>query len=138
MMQLKKPNIIFYQSLGELFYAIAAADKTVKAEEYGALIKMVMDEWKIYENVKDFYDESAGYQIEFVFNWFDYEHADAKDCFENFYKYAKKHPEEFTEENTALILKTANTIANAFSGKNKSELILLARLKMLFKEINLN
>ena len=134
----EQPNIIFYQSLGELFYAIAAADKTVKAEEYEALLKMVMDEWKIYENVKDYYDESVGYQMEFVFKWFDYEHTNAQDCFENFCSYARQHPKLFTKNKINLIIKTAEAIANAFASVNKSELIMLARLKILFKEIGLN
>ena len=137
MTQIEKPDIIFYQSLGELFYAIAAADKTVKAEEYEALLKMVMDEWKIYENVKDFYDESVGYQMEFVFKWFDYEHVDAQDCFNNFCDFARKNPVFFTEDKIKLILSTATAITNAYASKNKSELIMLARLKILFKEIKL-
>ncbi|OIQ18744.1 hypothetical protein [Lacinutrix sp. MedPE-SW] len=131
----EKPDIIFYQSLGELFYAVAAADRTVKPEEYDALLKMVMDEWKVYEDVKDYYDESVGYQMEFVFNWFDYEHMDAYDCFKNFSAYAKSHANLFTTEKKQLILKTAYKIANAFSGKNKSELIILKKLELLFKNI---
>lgn len=138
MKSIEKPDIIFYQSLGELFYAIAASDKTVKAEEYEALLKMVMDEWKIYEDVKDYYDESVGYQMEFVFKWFDYEHTDAQDCFENFCDFAKKNTAFFTKNKIELILKTAYSIANAYASKNKSELIMLTKLEMLFKDIRSN
>ena len=137
MTKVKKPDIIFYQSLGELFYAIAASDKTVKADEYEALLKMVMNEWKVYEDVKDYYDESVGYQMEFVFNWFDYENTDAQACFENFCDYAVKNPDFFTNEKITLIFKTAESIASAYASKNKSELIMLANLKILLKEIEL-
>ena len=50
MTHVKKPDIFFYQSLGELFYAVAASDNIVKVEEYSVLLKMVLDEWKIYKN----------------------------------------------------------------------------------------
>ncbi|WP_346883545.1 hypothetical protein [uncultured Algibacter sp.] len=138
MSYIEKPEILFYQSLGELFYAIAASDKVVRASEYNTLKRMVMDDWKIYEEVKDFYDESVGYQMEFVFEWFDYEHTDAQECFENFCDYARAYPKLFNKENSNLIIKTANAIANAFAGKNKSELIMLTKLKLVLTEINKN
>ena len=135
MTRVEKPNIVFYQSLGELFYAIAAADKVVKTEEYEALLKIVTNEWNIFEDVKEYYDESVGYQMEFVFKWFDYENMDAQDCFENFCDYARKNSNLFTKDNVELILKTAESIACSFSSKNKNELIMLARLQILFKEL---
>ncbi|AUC81150.1 hypothetical protein [Lacinutrix sp. Bg11-31] len=136
MTHVEKPDIVFYQSLGELFYAIAASDKTVKAEEYEALLKMVLLEWKIYENIHEFYDEAAGYQMEFVFKWFDYEHMDAQDSFKNFCEYARKNSKLFTKNIIKLILKTTESIASAFASKNKSELIMLAQLQILFKELS--
>lgn len=132
--KINKTEIIFYQKLGELFYAIAAADKVVKAEEYNALTKLITDDWNVYKNVNDFYNEAEGYQIEFVFNALENKEIDAKTCFSNFKNYARKEPKLFTKETIELILKTTNTIASAFSSKNKSELIMLANLKLLFQE----
>ena len=37
----KKPELLFYQKMGELFYAIAAADNVVRESEYGALKNLV-------------------------------------------------------------------------------------------------
>lgn len=41
----------------------------------------------------------------------------------------------FTENRKRLILKTANAIASSFSNRNKSELIILAKLDIELKKI---
>jgi hypothetical protein len=127
----KKPQVLFYQKLGELFYSVAAADKVVEKSEYEALRSMVVSHWKDLDDYEDSFHTDAAYQIEIVFDWFDYEHLDADDCFNNFKEYKKDHEYLFTPERKKLIWQTADTIANAFSGRNKSELIMLARLKLL-------
>jgi hypothetical protein len=131
---LDKPQLLFYQKMGELFYAIAAADKVVRKEEFNTLKKMVLDEWKNLDNYEDPFHTDAAYQIEVVFDWFDYEQLEATECYESFADYKKENPKLFTNERKDLILKTANAIANSFSGKNKSELIMLAKLKLLLKK----
>ncbi|NER16835.1 hypothetical protein GWK10_06415 [Spongiivirga citrea] len=132
----EKPEILFYQNLGQLFYAIAAADKVVRKAEYDALKKIVLDYWKDYEEAQDAYDEPVAYQMEIVFEWFDYESMDAQDCFDSFSEYAHEHPRAFSKEKRILIVKTAEAIANSFAGKNKSELIMLTKLKMLFRKLS--
>ncbi|QQX75790.1 MULTISPECIES: hypothetical protein [Aequorivita] len=131
---LDKPQLVFYQKMGELFYSIAAADKIVRKAEYEALKKIVIEQWKNLDDYEDPFHTDAAYQIEVVFDWFDYEQLDANDCFESFADYKKEHPKLFTHERKQLIWKTANTIANSFSGKNKSEVIMLAKLKNLLKD----
>jgi hypothetical protein len=129
-----KPQLLFYQKMGELFYSIAAADNVVRKAEYEALKRNVAEQWKNLDGYEDAFHTDAAYQIEVVFDWFDYEQLDANDCFESFADYKKENQKLFTEERKKLIWKTANAIANAFSGKNKSELIILAKLKMLLEE----
>ena len=129
----KKPQVLFYQKLGELFYSIAAADKVVQKSEYEALRTMVVSHWKDLDDYEDVFHTDAAFQIEIVFDWFDYEHLEADDCFNNFKEYKKEHEHLFTPERKKLIWLTADAIAHAFSGKNKSELIMLARLKMLLE-----
>jgi len=126
-----KPKLLFYQKMGELFYAIAAADKVVKEEEYKALKDLVSTEWKKLDSCKDQFNSNAVSQIEVVFDWFDYEQLDANDCFDSFADYKKANPNFFTEERRKIIWDTANAIASAFAGKNKSELIMLAKLKRI-------
>lgn len=124
---------VLFQKLGELFYAIAAADKIVRNQEYDALREFVKKEWGKSENLKDPFGADAVFQMEIVFDWFDYEGRDAWECFENFREFKKTHEELFTPERKKLILNTASAIANAFSGKNKSELIMLAKLEQLLQ-----
>lgn len=128
-----KPQLLFYQKMGELFYAIAAADKVVRKEEYDVLKNIVVEQWKNLDDYKDPFHTDAAYQIEVVFDWFDYEQLDANDCFESFADYKKEHPKLFTQERKELIWKTANAIASSFAGKNKSELIMLAKLQIILK-----
>ncbi len=134
MQEIVEPELIFYQKVGELFYAIAAADKVVRKEEYERLCELVVSHWKNFENTKDEFGTNAAYQIEVVFDWFDHEQADAKECYEGFKDYFEAHPKLFTTERKQLILETANAIANSFAGKNKAELMILAKLKLLFEE----
>ena len=55
-------------------------------------------------------------------------------CFKEFLEYKNEHTYFFTDTIKQLILKTANAIAAAFAGKNKSELIMLAKLDMELKK----
>jgi hypothetical protein len=127
-------EILFYQKLGELFYAIAAADKHVNTKEYSALIKMIIDDWKIYESVHDFYTEADGFQIEYIFNLLYLKKVESQICFNHFKDYARTNAFLFPLKKVKLIFKTATAIANSFSSKNKKELIMLANLKLLFQE----
>ncbi len=129
----EQPQVVFYQKLGELFYAIAAADKVVRTKEFEALRKLVKDEWEEIDDYTDEFDTDAAYQMEIVFQWFEYEQLDASDCFNDFASFYKDNPKLFSERKLKLIWKTANAIANAFSGKNKSEVIMLTKLRLLFQ-----
>ena len=128
-----KPQLLFYQKMGELFYAIAAADKVVRKAEYDILKNIVSEQWRNLDDYEDPFHTDAAYQIEVVFDWFDYEQLDASDCFESFADYKKENPKLFTKERKDLIWKTANAIASSFAAKNKSEVIMLAKLKMLLE-----
>lgn len=128
-----KPPLLFYQKMGELFYAIVAADKVVRKKEYDTLEKMVLEKWKNLYDYKDPFHTDAAHQIEVVFNWFDYEQLDANDCFDSFADYKNENQNLFTPERKKLILETADAIARYFVGKNKSELIMLDKLKAVLK-----
>lgn len=126
-------ELLFYQKLGELFYAVAASDKTVRESEYKTLTALVEEEWKRMDDYVDQFETDAAYQISIVFEWFDYEQMDAQDCFKSFADYYKENKELFSEKRKALIIKTVQKIAAAFSGTNKSELIMVTKLQLLFK-----
>ena len=131
MEQSKSTSINFYRNLGKLFYAIAAADRNVRDEEYNTLKDIVKAEWLSVDDIEDSFGTDTAYQIEIVFNWLRNEDDyNAQDCFDNFIVYKKKNEHLFTDMIKQLIMKTATAIASSFSGKNKSELIMLANLNI--------
>ncbi len=129
---ISKAELSFYQKTGELFYAVAAADKIVRTQEFDTLKEVVNTLWRPMEHYEDEFGEDAAYQMEIVFDWLDYESLDAEDCFDDFKDFYHNHPSLFSEKRKQLILKTAHKIAASFSGKNKSELTLLGKIQLLF------
>lgn len=133
---MKNPGIPleFYQSLGNLFYAFAAIDRVVRKDEIAVLKKLILEEWQAVDTAKDEFGSDAAFQIKAVFDWLDEAEADPEKCFERFKEYKQEHESYFTPQINALIFKTADKIAYAFAGKNKAEVVLLAKLKILLKE----
>ncbi len=132
----KKLNIGFYENVAKLFYAIAAADKVIKEEEFNALKTMIKNEWLTVDESEDDYKTDAAYQIEVVFEWLQSKKSDASICYNEFIEYMNGHSYFFTDQLNGLIMKTANKIAASFAGKNKSELIMLAKLNLELKKVN--
>ena len=131
----KKMTLKFYQNLGRLFYAIAAADRHVRKEEFDKLKTLVKRQWLDVDSIEDKYHTDGAYQIEIVFDWLDKEeNLNANECYKAFVNYKNEQPHLFTDSLKKLILKTANAIAYSFSGINKSELIMLAKLDMELKK----
>lgn len=131
----KKLTLKFYQNLGKLFYAIAAADKDVRVEEFDKLKELVKKYWLDVDIIEDAYKTDAAFQIEILFDWLnEKENLDIKGCYNTFVKYKNEQPHLFTDNIKKLILKTAYDIALSFSGLNKSELIMLAKLDLELKK----
>lgn len=131
----KKLNIRFYQNVAILFYAIAATDKVVRKEEFNKLKEIVKSKWLTVDETEDEFQTDAAYQLEIVFDWMASKEIDATKCFNEFMEYKDEHEYFFTKEIKTLVLKTAEKIAAAFYGKNKSEMMLLAELDKSFKQI---
>lgn len=134
-MSTKEPLAPFYQHLGHLFYAVAASDKVVRPSEIDSLHAMVLSKWVPMGEKEDEFHTDLGYQIEIVFEWLKHNATGADESFEKFSNYAMEHPDEFTRNRKQLIWQTANDIAESFSGTNKSELIMLAKLRLLLNKI---
>lgn len=131
----KKMTIQFYQNLGKLFYAIAASDGSVRDIEFDKLKTYVKKQWLEIDDIEDTFGTDAAYQIEVVFDWLNYEEElDAKGCYNDFIAYKNNQNHLFTKEVKRLILKTASSIAYAFAGINKAELIMLAKLDIELKK----
>ncbi|MEA1785180.1 hypothetical protein U1E44_03685 [Arenibacter sp. GZD96] len=126
-----QPNKELYQHLGILFYAMAKADKKVHQAEITELRAIVKTQWLPLDDLTDEFGTDAAYQIEIVFDWLLEEDKESDTLFEEFEAYYKAYQNQFSPEIKTLTWKTAQRIAASFSGKNKSELMLLAKLELL-------
>lgn len=123
--------ISFYENLGKLFFAIAAADNIVEEVEFNVLKKIVKDKWTKIDPVDDDFHSDAAYQIETVFDWLNIESfSNSETCYNEFIDFKKEHPSLFTKEIKSLIIKTATKIAASVADLNKSELKLVAKLSL--------
>ena len=122
----------FYQNLGKLFYAVAMADNNVRPKEVERLRKYVRQFWLDVDDFEDEFHTDSAYQIEIVFDWLESEEKDGDDYFKEFEEFYNEHPEKFSDKLKKLIVETAESIASSFAGKNKSEMLIIFKLKKLF------
>ena len=87
----------FFQKLGRLFYAVAAADKVVHENEFDTLKEMVKERWTAASDLEDEFHSNAAFQIEIVFDWLEYQHLPASESFKEFTYFLKEHPGLFNE-----------------------------------------
>ncbi|PRX44073.1 hypothetical protein [Salegentibacter salegens] len=133
-MKLSKKQVFtegFYQNIGMLFYAIAASDKVVQAEEIKTLNDLVQKKWVPIDDATDEFGTDEAYKIEMIFDWLEENSPEAEWAFNEFRQYKKDNERLFTSQIKQLIWETADAIAASFAGKNKSELIMLSKLKIL-------
>ncbi|MFY0714532.1 Mlp family lipoprotein [Seonamhaeicola sp. NFXS20] len=131
----KESTLKFYLNFGKLFYAIAASDKQVHELEFNKLKEVVKKQWLNINSFEDDYNKDAAYQIEIVFDWLSQKgNLSANSCFDDFINYKNEQKHLFTTSIKKLIMKTAHAVANAFSGINKAELIMLAKLDLELKK----
>ncbi|EGV43898.1 hypothetical protein BZARG_2381 [Bizionia argentinensis JUB59] len=125
----------FYQNLGKLFYAIAAADNVVRDEEIKKVEELVKEYW-IHKNITPLVSKNISEQIIMsTFNELNkFKSYNTNDCFSSFISFKKQNEFMFTSKLNSLILKTVGKISASFSGQNKAELIMLARLNIELKK----
>ena len=120
-----------YKHLGKVFYSIAAIDKTIRTEEIEKLKQIIKKEWLPLENSLIEFGDDAAYEIEIVFDWLVANEWELEQVMPDFKIFREEHLHLFTPKINALILKTANAIASSFSGKNKSEHVLISQLSAI-------
>jgi hypothetical protein len=122
-------NTPLYEHIGKLFYAVAKIDGAMAFEEFRTFNRIIERDWK------DHNTKAVNY-MRTTFSDLQAENKAPKKCFDEFINFLKAHPEVFSDNLKTLILKTANKIAYAFAGINKSELHLIATLDIEFKKTN--
>ncbi|WP_190811021.1 hypothetical protein [Flagellimonas sp. S3867] len=123
----------FYQNLGKLFYYVAMADKSIRAEEIDKLKTFIRKYWLDVDTIEDEYGKDAAFQIEAVFDRLLEFEANSEAGFNEFKAFYTENKEKFNSYIKVLVLDTAHAIANTVYGKNKAELIALANLHLLFQ-----
>ncbi|MDO5989776.1 hypothetical protein Q4Q39_20425 [Flavivirga amylovorans] len=121
-------SIEFYEALANLFYAVSMSDGQITREEKLKIIEFVKKYWTvtidnensqefIYQTLKELIKNKSKPESAFL-------------VFKDFYLNNKKG---FHQDLLTRILIASNAIASSFGKKNKSELIVLNNLMLLFK-----
>lgn len=121
----------FYKELGNLFYAIAAADKNISKKEKKVLDEEVQFAWKHYDNSYDRFGSDRAFLIEFEFETMEDMAETAENAFESFEVYFKENKERIDQQTRTRIFNSARHIAEGVRKINKEELTYLMRLKEL-------
>lgn len=123
----------FYKELGNLFYAIAAADNNISQKEKKKLDDEVQFAWKHYDHTTDRFGSDRAFLIEFEFEAMEDISETAENAFmsfESFFAEKEKEIDEFTRKR---IFNSARHIAESIRGINHEELRYLVKLKEVMK-----
>lgn len=121
----------FYKELGNLFYAIAAADKHISEKEKKALDEEVQFAWKHYDHTTDRFGSDRAYLIEFEFETMEDNDEPAADAFNSFETFFRENEAEIDHHTRTRIFNSARHIAEGVRKINQEELGYLVRLKKL-------
>ncbi len=119
-------QLAYVEQLAQLFYAIAAADKQVSKQETEAFRTAISKEW---EKV-DFNE-----MLQKKFDLLLISKPAPEMAYDKFQEFAHKNPSLLTKSNKIKIWNTADAIASSFADKNKSEVVMLAKLKNLLLDL---
>ncbi|MBI5856983.1 MAG: hypothetical protein HZB42_04960 [Sphingobacteriales bacterium] len=123
----------FYKELGNLFYAIAAADKHISRKEKKKLDDEVQFAWKHYDHTSDRFGSDRAFLIEFEFETMEDSSETSENAFQSFATYFMEKQEQIDELTRNRIFNSARHIAESMRGINQEELRYLMKLKELMK-----
>lgn len=121
----KKYTRDFFVSIAYLFYAVALADKKIVIEEKKDIVNSIKKYWLASDK---FDSEELIYEtLRSLIN----NKLTSEQAFEEFKIYVNNNKELFTKDVSHKIIKSSHSICASYAGKNKSELIILAKLHKL-------
>ena len=123
----------FYKELGNLFYAIAAADKNISAGEKKKLDDEVQFAWKHFDHTTDRFGSDRAFLIEFEFETLEDNNEPAEKAYKLFETFFLENRDEIDMNTRHRILNSARHIAESMRKINKEELKYLMRLKDLMQ-----
>lgn len=119
--------------MGNLFYAIAAADKKIRPEEKRTLHDEILYAWKHHDNSTDRFGSDRAFLIEFEFETLEDDAVSAENAYRLFESYFRRHEDEIDTSSRVKIFNSARHIAESVRKINHDELNYLLRLKSLLK-----
>jgi hypothetical protein len=117
----------FYRHLAHLFYAFAAADRHIVIER--SIVESVEQNWNFHFETFDAKEIIYATMRKLIEG-----KLDANMAFVSFEQYYDTHKEHFSPDLKLKIAEAADNITRSFSGRNKSELVMLSRLHLLLKK----
>jgi hypothetical protein len=123
----------FYKELGNLFYAIAAADKNISLKEKKVLDEEVQFAWKHYDHTTDRFGTDRAYLIEFEFETMEDSDETSENAFQSFELFYKENEAAIDHPTRNRIFNSARHIAESVRKINQEELNYLVRLKNLMQ-----
>ena len=123
----------FYKELGNLFYAIAAADKGIGPIERKKLDDEVQFAWRHYDHTADRFGTDRAFLIEFEFEAMEDEMVSAEDAYKSFEDYFEESKKQIDQPTRKRIYNSALHIAESIRKVNVAEHKYLIRLKKLMK-----
>jgi hypothetical protein len=125
--------VTYFENLGKLFYAIAVSDKKIELEEIEILNQYIEEFWTDCDALEGIAATDPAYQIIITFEKLQEQQTSSTIAYKAFENYYNQNKSFFTNSAKHTILLTAEAIAKAFIGKNKTELGMLTKLKLLLK-----
>jgi len=127
----------FYEQIGKVCYTAAAIDGHINPAEIAKLKAVVANEWLSLDHATDRYGTDLAHQIEVVFDWLMEQHWDCEQTLPDFKLFVKDHPTLFNAGVSKILLHTVYSIAAAFAGYNKAELVFAKQIEwILHKNAN--
>ena len=123
----------FYKELGNLFYAIAAADKKISDKEKKALDEEVQFAWKHFDHTTDRFGSDRAFLIEFEFETMEDNDEPAENAFRSFEEFFQEYEDQIDHFTRPRIFNSPRHIAEGVRKINQEELNYLVRLKKLMK-----
>ena len=130
---MENSNDNLHYHIGILFYAIVMADKKIHKKEIETLKTNVLESWRQESiNMEDSSSRSTT-EILVAFDEMQKNGAESEACYHVFREFYLENQSLFTIALRKLIWDTAQAIAMSSAQKNKSELVILAKLRILLQ-----
>lgn len=122
----------FYISFGRLLYAVAKADGYIQMTEYAEFAEIVSKELHALEEKFNF---ESSFKTLFEFKELSDKDVDVDEAFNKFVDFVKANKAEIDNEIKQLCLNAAQKVAESYQGVEKSEQILLDKLKAVLDNL---